>query len=319
MTRKANLLRQANNYFRRVKWRVGPNAISGDLLASCDPDGPVVVGFGSRKWYLDVSRDTLICHTQSSASGQVQATVGVGSYTTLFGFYVYPAPVYMFDVVKAIKQADRSSTIKYPWSPVRIVALAVTLILLIVAASGSGNNNNTTAAVIPSSETGSETSGNSSTPVEETAPTHNEQSGTTENTETSAGGANTQPPPKTLPGASRTIKEHLERLAHGDYGGAFALMSYEYRNRNSGWLANREQGDPEIAIVGVGQPHYVGADANVYVKFYARDRNAVHGSDTSCRLFKGTVFVTGHGGTWRYEPSGNKLSGSVVPENSCRA
>jgi hypothetical protein len=320
MTRKANLVRQANNYFRRVKWRVSRNAISGELVANCDPDGPVAVGFGSRKWYLDVSRDTLICRTESSGSGQVQATVGTGTYTTLFGLYVYPAPVYAFDVVKAIKQADRSSTIKYPWSPIRMVALAIAVILLIAAASGSSSNNNTAAAVIPSSETGSASS-SSSTPTEaDTSTTNNQTATTTNNNETSTGtAASRQPSPPTLPGASRTIKEHLERLAHGDYGGAFALMSYEYRSQNPGWLANREQGDPEISVVGVGQPHYVGKDANVYVKFYARDRSAVHGSDTRCRLFKGTVFMAGHGGTWRYEPSGNKLSGSVVADSSCRA
>jgi hypothetical protein len=45
MTRKANVLRQTNNYFRRVSWRVQRNAISGELTASCEADGLVEVGF----------------------------------------------------------------------------------------------------------------------------------------------------------------------------------------------------------------------------------------------------------------------------------
>jgi hypothetical protein len=308
MTGKANLLRQVNNYFRRATWSVRRNAISGELVASCEPDGLVAVGFGSRKWYLDVSRDTMVCHTTTTGTGTgtVESAISPGTYTTLFGLYMYPAPVYAFDIVKAIKQADRTSTVKYPWSPARMIALAITLILLLLATTSHSNNNTTAATAIQQTPTTTPTS-------QETTPT---QPTTTQNEQGGQQGASA---PKPLPGSSRTIKEHLERLATGDYAGAFALMSQSYRSKNPGWTANREQGDPEIGIVGVGQPHYAGKDAHVYVKFYARDRNPAKGSDTQCRLFEGTVFMIDNGGTWRYEPGGNRLSGSVLPDSACHA
>jgi hypothetical protein len=127
------------------------------------------------------------------------------------------------------------------------------------------------------------------------------------------------PAPATLPVPSMTIKRHLEELGAGEYSAAFALMSQAYRSGNPRWVENREQGDPEIAIVGVGPPHYNGSSARVYVKFYARDRNATTGSDTHCRLFKGLVEMVGGGDQWRYEPSGNALSGSDVSDSACHA
>jgi hypothetical protein len=150
MTRKANIIRQANDYFRRARWDVQRNAISGELIAACRPTGPVTVGFGKNKWYLDVSNDTVICSiSRPTPEGPSEATIGVGRYTTLFGLYAYPATVYSFDIVKAIKRADRSATIKYPWSPARMVALAAVSILLLIAATSGGNNSSQASANIP--------------------------------------------------------------------------------------------------------------------------------------------------------------------------
>jgi hypothetical protein len=130
--------------------------------------------------------------------------------------------------------------------------------------------------------------------------------------------AATPPSPSTaLPAPSMTIKRHFQELGAGEYAAAFALMSRAYRSANPNWLENREQGDPEIAIIGVGPPHYNGSSAHVYVRFYARDRNATTGSDTQCRLFKGFVEMIGGGDQWRYEPSGNTLSGTLVSVSAC--
>ena len=308
MTRKANVLRQFNNYFRRVSWVVQRNAISGDLTAECHPNGPVTVGFGKNKWQLDVSADTLICHTEPA--GKLLTTeIGPGTYTTLFGLYAFPATVYSFDVVKAIKKADPTATIKYPWSPFRMIALAALLLIIIIISAASGGSNNTTS-----------NAANLSTPPTTPETTTPENTETDEVNTASNGSEHGTKPSQPLPAASRTIKSHLERLGEGDYPAAFSLMSEAYRSANPGWQANREQGDPEISIVGVGRPHYQGGGtARVYVKFYARDTNRSKGSDTRCRLFKGTVEMIEHGGIWRYEPSGNALTGSVVSGSSCRA
>jgi len=312
MMRKANVLRQANNYFRRVSWGVQRNAISGDLIAECRPDGPVVVGFGKNKWHLDVSRDTVVCHIESEGAARVNAEIGPGVYTTLFGLYAYPATVYSFDVVKAIKKVDPAATVRYPWSPVRMVLVAAVLLLIIISAASSGSNNtNNTANIQPPA------------PAQPSQSSEGSGEGQSESTAGSGNSTEQHTPPansKPLPAASRTIKKHLELLGNGDYSGAFALMSEAYRSANPGWTANREQGDPEIGIVGVGQPHYRGrGTAWVYVRFYARDRNESESSDTRCRLFKGTVEMIEHGGVWRYEPSGNMLSGTVVSASACHA
>lgn len=144
--------------------------------------------------------------------------------------------------------------------------------------------------------------------------TGEEGSSTSTSSETGTGTTQATPTTPSLPPPSSTIRMHLERLADGDYAGAFALMSYSYRSANPGWVEDRSQADPEVNIVGVGSPHYQHESAQVYVKFYARDRYPTHGSDTRCRLFSGFVHMIEHGGTWRYEPAGGSLSAVVEPD-----
>jgi hypothetical protein len=305
MTSNANLLRKFNDYFRRARWEVQRNAISGELIAKCNPTGQVSVGFGKNKFYVDVSNDTMCCQiNQPNPKSPTDVAIGPGTYTTLFGLYAYPAPVYSFDIVKAIKRADRDATVKYPWSPARMIMLAATIILLIIAASSSSSNNNTTNATF----TPTPTEQQQDNPAAET-PTTAEAPTTTETTPTTSQTTGTEP--SSLSPPARTIKEHLEKLGDGDDAGAFALMSERYRSTNPNWTANRETADPEVHIVGVGKARFNQGSARVYVKFYARDRVATPGSDTRCRLFQGTVLLVAHGGIWRYEPSGNSLSGAV--------
>jgi zinc ribbon protein len=147
MTRRANLLRQFNDYFRVARWEVRRNAISGENIATCRPTGLVSVGFGKSKQYVDVSENTIICQIdRPTPDGQTEVTVGVGSYTTLFlFFYAFPATVYTFDIVKAIKRADRDATIKYPWSITRMILLAALTIFLLAAAAGGGSGSSNSA------------------------------------------------------------------------------------------------------------------------------------------------------------------------------
>jgi hypothetical protein len=137
MTKQPSLLRRTNSYFRRVSWQPQRNAISGQIVATCRASGPVSVGFGRMKQYVDVSGDTILCGIEREHP-QARATVsaGVGTYTTYFGFYAFPATAYTFDFVKALKQADALVEVRYPWSVVRIVSLAVFLVWLLIVAAG---------------------------------------------------------------------------------------------------------------------------------------------------------------------------------------
>jgi hypothetical protein len=141
MTRQPSLLRRSGNYFRRVRWNVDRNAISGEVIATCVPDGLVQVGFGRHKRLVDVTGDAIVCSAaRASGASRTEASVGVDRYTTLWGFYLYPATVYPFDVVKAVKRADRDAAIAYPWSIARMIAVALTIIFFIaVSASGGGS------------------------------------------------------------------------------------------------------------------------------------------------------------------------------------
>ena len=158
-------------------------------------------------------------------------------------------------------------------------------------------------------------------------PSQGTQAGATTSEESTSQGTeaeSTQTTPTTgsssLPAASRTIRLHLERLGEGDYEGAFELMAEAYRSANPGWVENRTDANPEINIIGVGPPHYGHESAQVYVRFYARDRNPTPGSDTQCRLFSGFVHMIEHGGIWRYEPTDGGLSATAEPSGdpNCR-
>jgi hypothetical protein len=142
MSKKPNVVLRANSYFRRARWEITRDAISGEVVARCNPTGLVAIGVGDSKHHVDVSGDTIVLETSREGDAQTHATVGAGTFTTWFGLYMFPATVYAFDVVKAIKRADRTAHVHYPWSIVRIalVTLAVLAILASVASSGSGRS-----------------------------------------------------------------------------------------------------------------------------------------------------------------------------------
>lgn len=124
----------------------------------------------------------------------------------------------------------------------------------------------------------------------------------------SAGANGTAPP-------AQTIEAHLQRLGEGDYEGAFAEMSAAYRAANPGWVENREQADPMVNVVEVGEPDYGHDAAHVHVEFYARDRHPTPGSDTRCRRFEGEAYLIYREGSWQYEPAGNHYTAIVEPQD----
>jgi hypothetical protein len=125
--------------------------------------------------------------------------------------------------------------------------------------------------------------------------------------------------PAPQPNAAQTpasaLRSHLNDLESGDYQAAFRLMSAGYRSQNPSWPSDRAAADPGINIILVGAPQYGSAGAQVPVDFYARDRNPTQGSDTQCREFQGTASMLRESGAWRYDPSGNSLTGTVVPSS----
>jgi hypothetical protein len=147
----------------------------------------------------------------------------------------------------------------------------------------------------------------------DTNTTEGNTSGTGAGSTAAAGAATSHRP--TRRGPTLTLRRHLERLDHGDYSGAFSLMSSSYRDANPNWVGMRSTANPMVNIVHIGTPSYAGSTARVYVKFYARDRNPSEGSDTRCRRFDGIVELVLEHGSWRYEPKSNSLSAVVEPDD----
>jgi hypothetical protein len=127
-------------------------------------------------------------------------------------------------------------------------------------------------------------------------------------------------PPPEKP-AVATLRKHFQRLGHGDYEGAFALMTPYYRAHNPSWVQLRSEARPVVKLVDVSAEHIGSRTALVSVHFYARDRVQVQGSDTICREFTGTLHVQKVGGAWRYDPGHEPLAKQTVPRSDphCRA
>jgi hypothetical protein len=132
MTKKASLLHLVNSYHRNTSWDVQRNAISGQLVATCKASGLVSVGFGRTKTYVDPSGDTVVLDMARDADGATTvAEVGVGTYTKWLGLYMFPPPMFAYDVVKAVKRADRAAYVRYPWSATRVVVAAILALLIL--------------------------------------------------------------------------------------------------------------------------------------------------------------------------------------------
>jgi hypothetical protein len=248
MTSNANLLRKFNDYFRRARWEVQRNAISGELIAKCNPTGQVSVGFGKNKFYVDVSNDTMCCQiNQPNPKSPTDVAIGPGTYTTLFGLYAYPAPVYSFDIVKAIKRADRDATVKYPWSPARMIMLAATIILLIIAASSSSSNNNTTNATFTPTPTEQQQDNPEPTTASETSEAENQTGKTAETPTDESETASTEPAAAltaydgpgytaSVPEGWRTVEDDVQKPGYKEskwqQGASFMLIDTQQADRS---------------------------------------------------------------------------------------
>jgi hypothetical protein len=127
------------------------------------------------------------------------------------------------------------------------------------------------------------------------------------------------PPPQTHGGSpnspSRVLRRHFERLASGDYDGAFTLMSSRYRAANPNWADQPRRARPYINVAAIG-PSKVGSRvAFVYIKFYGRDSRDTARSDTTCRRFTGEARLIKEGSRWRYDPGRTQLTSAILPSS----
>lgn len=134
-------------------------------------------------------------------------------------------------------------------------------------------------------------------------------------TPTVATTAATSPRPTPASLTEATIRRHLEDINSGHYQQAFELLSASYRDQNPTWASVRAEADSGINIISVGNAVRDGADYEVSVVFYARDRSSTKGSDTQCREFRGTVDIVDEDGHWRYSPS-NGLTATIEPRSN---
>lgn len=113
---------------------------------------------------------------------------------------------------------------------------------------------------------------------------------------------------------SKVLRRHFQRLNRGEYDDAFALFSSRYQAMAPKWAENRGPAQPYINVIEVGPTKFAGGGvAYVYVKFYARDRVRVPGSDTVCRRFEGSARMRQDGGSWRYDAGGNQIEDVELP------
>lgn len=137
MTKEPGFLRRMNSYFGNVRWQVQRNTISGALTATCRQTGPVTVGIGRNKRYVDVDGNTIECIVDPPApSGPGEVVVGPNVHTTFLGLYLYPALTYPVNVIKALRRADPNAEVRHPWSIFRIAVVTLIAVSALVGVVG---------------------------------------------------------------------------------------------------------------------------------------------------------------------------------------
>lgn len=113
---------------------------------------------------------------------------------------------------------------------------------------------------------------------------------------------------------ARVLRRHFQRLSKGDYAGAFAMMSGDYRASNPNWTSERSAANPFINVTEIGDVKFEGGGiAMVPITFYGRDRSDTSASDTTCRRFVGTARMRKINGSWRYDPNGRRYEITELP------
>jgi len=320
LTSKPSLLRRANNYWRRVRWDVQRNAISGDVVATCRPDGLVEVGFGRRKIYVDVTGDTLHCSVaRPNPEAPAEATVGVGTHTTWNGLYLYPATNYPFDVIKAIKKADRGAVVRYPWSIFRIVLVTALAILLIASAAGAGGSSTSTGDQSGGSSSLSgggvdQPNGSSTTDGGASSQSGSDSANSSSGSDSGSGsqsgsgtaGGSTSGSPPTPPAqatnpseaandAQRTVAQFWQNINDGNYSGAYELYAGALQN-HAGDEASWVQGENDDNITGVSMQISQGTVNGDTAKIPV---NVTTSDQSGCSRFTGEYTVRRTGSGWR--------------------
>lgn len=152
-----------------------------------------------------------------------------------------------------------------------------------------------------------------SSPDSSTEESTAEEPDTTDDTEPETSSAGRRGNPNS---PTRTLRRHFQRLAAGNYQGAFKLMAAGYQAAHPNWTSQPNAAQPYVNVVELGDADFVGGGvAYVPIKFYGHDRFETPASDTKCRRFEGTAKMVKQNGAWRYDPTGNNYSVSELPSD----
>jgi hypothetical protein len=320
MTKPSSLVKKFNTYHRRVRWSVQRNAISGQVVATCNPTGPIPVGFGRTRVHVDVSGDTVVLDAAKGADGRTDASVGVGIFTTYFNFYAFPATNYPFDFVKAVKRADRSADVRYPWSIARMVVLGLIVLWFLIAllsggggSSGASTGDTSGAALVADNPGATETS----VPIEETVEAEPspedtpEPTATPEETETPAPTPTSALPDEPKDQMTDEIRDLLrtwhEDIVNGDPASAWALLTERKRQQSERKYGFDKWAGGQATLAPYLDPS--GLDVSI------RDTDNRTGVVTvdvtgmgwskagaNCSSWSGVTWVRYEDGEWRYDP-----------------
>jgi hypothetical protein len=185
------------------------------------------------------------------------------------------------------------------WGPAPYIVLAILAFVVI--------------ASLPHDSTGGATKGSSSSAGA--------------NSQTANAGSPPPPPPAPPPPAghptrtsapARALRRHYQRLDRGEYQAAFALMTPRFRATNRGWASQRASANPSVNVVTVGRARRRGNNAQVYIRFYARDSHDIGPrDDTRCRRFVGSARMVRIGGRWLLDPSPSPYVTTVIDGPLC--
>ena len=313
--------KRMRSYHRQVRWDVQRNAVSGQLVATCRASGLIGLGLGSAKVLVDVSGDTLWLDTDDRAGGRTEARMGVGRFTTWNGLYAYPATSHTYDFVKAVKSADRSATVSYPWSIFRIITVALVALYIVIAliasaASGSGNGSaaSTDTSATDSALVADATPEETATPDETEAPP--EETATPDETEAPPEDTATPEPVSALPDEPRSqmrdeiagmLRTWHQDIVDGDPQGAWDLMTQRKRDQSERKYGFEEWArgqatlapylDPSGLSVAIKDVDDQTGVVTVDVRGMGWSKPGAH-----CSSWSGITWVRYEDGDWHYDP-----------------
>jgi hypothetical protein len=320
LTSPPTMLRRFNSYHRRVTWELQRNAVSGQVIATCRPSDLIPVGFGRNKVHVDVSGDTLVLDVGAGTGGRTEVTVGVGRYTRWWSFYMFPATNLTYDVVRALKKADRSAQVQHPWSVFRAVMTTLAVVFVLAAsASGSGSGGTASGAAqpVPSSSSGDASaavaSAASSTTDEEddspvdTTTTDTMDDGAVDDGATTAATLPDEPRSQMATEITDLLRTWHQDVVDGDPRAAWDLLTARKQEQSEAkygyatWAKNQQTLAPYLDPSGL-RASIRDVDDRTGVVLVDVEGMRWSKPGARCSSWSGLTWVRYEDGQWRYDP-----------------